>query len=175
MIGVDRIPPRTEEGAVNVLVEVPKGGRTKLAYDDELGVLRLNRVLHSAVHYPTDYGFVPGAIGEDGEHLDALVLADEPTSPGVLVETRLIGALRVEKEDVPVEHRLLCIPIAEPRFADYHDLEDLPHHVLAEIEHFFDIFKDLENTRHTTLGWIAPTEATTVLDQAITRRTQAAR
>ncbi|HKO26209.1 MAG TPA: inorganic diphosphatase, partial [Solirubrobacteraceae bacterium] len=167
MIRIDKIPPRTDVGTVNVLVEVPKGGHTKFEYDEDLGVMRLSRVLHSAVYFPTDYGFVPGAVGEDGEHLDALVLVDAPGYPGVLVETRVLGALKVEKGDVPVEHRLLCTPVAEPRFADYEDLRDIPRHTLAEIEHFFDIFRDLEAAHHATLGWIPAGEATDLLDRAI--------
>jgi inorganic pyrophosphatase len=167
MIHVDKIPPRTADGNVNVLVEVPKGGHTKFEYDEDLGVMRLSRVLHSAVYYPTDYGFVPGAIGEDGEHLDALVLVDAPSYPGVLVETRLLGALKVEKDDVPMEHRLLCTPVAEPRFAEYTDLRDVPRHTLAEIEHFFDVFKDLEEGHHATRGWIPAAEAAALVDRAI--------
>jgi inorganic pyrophosphatase len=167
MIQLDKIPPRTADGNVNVLVEVPRGGHVKFEYVDELGVMRLSRVLHSAVHYPTDYGFVPGAVGEDGEHLDALILVDEPTYPGVLVESRLLGALRVEKDDVPVEHRLLCVPVDEPRFAEYSDLTDMPRHTIAEIEHFFDVFRDLEDAHHETRGWIRASEASAVLDGAI--------
>jgi inorganic pyrophosphatase len=167
MIRLEQIPPRTSEGHINVLVEEPKGGHTKYEYDEDLGVMRLSRVLHSAVYFPTDYGFVPGAVGEDGEHLDALILVDAPSFPGVLVETRLLGALKVEKDDVPVEHRLLCTPVAEPRFAAYEDLPDLPRHTLAEIEHFFDIFKDLEDAHHATLGWVSSAEAAAYLDRAI--------
>src|SRR5437764_518279 len=92
---ISRIPPRDDDGNLHVLVEIPKGSRNKYEYDKKLGVIALDRTLYSAMYYPTDYGFIPCTRSEDGELLDALVLAEEPTFPGCLLKVRLIGVLTI--------------------------------------------------------------------------------
>ena len=164
---IGRIPARDGEGAVHVFVEIPKGGHNKYEIDEELGVIRFDRALHSAVYYPAEYGFVPGTAGEDGEHLDALVLMDEPTFAGCLVSTRLLGTLTIEGSDGRQEHKLLAVPVREPRFDEYSDIADVPQHVLREIEHFFDTFKELEGSTITSRGWAGSEEAAHVLDAAV--------
>ena len=168
-MNVGRIPPRSPDGNVFVLVEIPRGGHNKYELDEELGVLRLDRVLHSAVYYPAEYGFVPGTRSEDGERLDALVLVDEPTFPGCLIEARLIGATEITRTSGRPEHKLLAVPVGEPRFADYRDVEDVPEHVLREIDHFFEVFKELEGGEVTAGAWLGASAAELVLDAAIRR------
>ena len=167
------IPPRDADGAVHVLIEIPRGGHNKYELDEELGVFRFDRALHSAVYYPTEYGFVPGTLSTDGERLDALVLVDEPTFPGCLVTTRLLGTLMIEGSDGREEHKLLAAPLQEPRFAELTDISDLAEHVLREIEHFFDTFKQLEGGSITSKGWDGAQEAERVLDAAIERAVRA--
>ncbi len=162
-----RIPPRSQDGHVHVLVEIPKRGHNKYELDERLGVIRLDRVLHSAVYYPAEYGFVPGTRSSDGERLDALVLADEPTFPGCLVEGRLVGALAISGSDGRVEHKLLAVPVGEPRFAEVVDVADVPEHVLRELEHFFSAFKELEGSAVDALGWVDARAAAALLDEAI--------
>lgn len=164
---IERIPPRSSEGNVRVLVEIPTGSRNKYEYDKELGIIALDRPLYSAVHYPTDYGFVPGTKSEDGELLDCMVMVDQSTFPGCLVEVRLIGVLTIEHDSGMPEHKLLGVPVSEPRFAEYHDISDVPQHLLKEIENFFDVFKELQGNDVGVLGWKGADEAQEVLDRAI--------
>ncbi len=164
---VNDIPARSSDENVNVIVEIPKGSRNKYEYDEDLGIIALDRTLHSSVHYPTDYGFVPGTRGADGEPLDALVMVDQSTFPGCLVEARVVGVLTIQSSDDPQEQKLLGVPVREPRFAEYDDVSDVPEHLLKEIEHFFEVFKDLEGSDIGTLGWEGAQEAQRLLDEAI--------
>lgn len=139
------LPPFASEGegVVHVLVECPAGSANKYDYDEALGALILDRPIHSALRYPGDYGCVPGTLSEDGDALDAIVLAQNPTLPGCIVRARVLGVLRMEDEDGP-DPKLVCVPARDPRTADYASVEDLPAHTRAELEHFFTRIKDLE-------------------------------
>jgi inorganic pyrophosphatase len=109
-------------------------------------------VLFSAVHYPGDYGFIPRTLFEDGDPLDVLVRINEPTFPGCQIEVRPIGVLKMLDKGEP-DDKILAVPAADPFHNEYFDIADLPQHYLAEIEHFFHIYKDLEGKRVTILGW----------------------
>ena len=166
-MGVNEIPAFSSDGHVNVFVEIPKDSQNKYEYDEELGMIVLDRILHSSVHYPTDYGFVPGTRGADGEPLDAMVIVDKSTFPGCLVETRLVGVLTIQSTDGRPEQKLLGVPVWEPRFAEYEDVSDVPEHQLREIEHFFEVFKDLEGSNIGVVGWEGAREAEGLLEEAI--------
>ena len=165
---IERIPPRAEDGNVRALIEIPTGSRNKYGYDHELGVIRFDRALYSAVHYPADYGFVPQTRSGDGELMDVLIMTEQPTFPGCLILTRLIGVLTIEHQGGTHEQKLLGVPVREPRFEEYHDIADVPHHLLKEIEHFFDIFKELEGRDLRVRGWEGAQAANAALDAAIT-------
>ena len=139
------LPPfaNEDDGVVHVLVECPAGSPNKYDYDEALGALVLDRPIHSALRYPGDYGCVPGTLSEDGDALDAIVLARNPTFPGCLVRARVLGVLRMEDEDGP-DPKLVCVPARDPRAAEYQSILDLPAHTRAELEHFFARIKDLE-------------------------------
>ena len=128
---------------VDVVVEIPRGSRNKYEYDEERGVMRFDRRLLGAIGFPADYGFVPDTIGTDGDALDALVLLDEPTYPGVWVASRPVGVSWIGTSDGK-EAKLLCVPEGEPAYADVHDLEDLPTHLREEIKHFFAVYQQLD-------------------------------
>lgn len=164
---IKRIPPTSSDGDVHVLVEIPSGSRNKYEYDDELGVMTLDRPLYSAVHYPTDYGFVPCTHGTDGEMLDTMVMVEQGTFPGCLVKVRLIGVLTITHTSGMPEQKLLGVPVNEPRFEEFKDISDVPQHMLKEIEHFFDVFKDLQGSDVGVLGWEGRQQAQEVLDEAI--------
>ena len=164
----EQIPALAADGSVHVYVEIPRGSRNKYEYDPRLGMLRLDRVLYSSVHYPTDYGFVPGTTGGDGEPVDAMVLVEESTFPGCLVRVRLLGVLTIGTSGGP-EYKLLGVPVGEPRFAEYQDISDVQPHLLREIEHFFEVFKDLEGSQIEALGWEGAEGARRVLEAAIRR------
>ncbi len=155
---------QTPGDAVLAFVEIPRGSRNKYEYDDALGVIALDRTLYSAVHYPTDYGFVPGTRGPDGDPLDVLVLVEEPAFPGCLVRVRPLGVLTISKSNGDPERKLLAVPVGEPRFAQYRDLGDVPPHLLQEIEHFFAVYKQLEGSTIGSRGWAGAREAEAALD-----------
>jgi inorganic pyrophosphatase len=135
-----------------VTIEIPRGSRNKYEYDDALGRIRLDRTLHSSVVYPTDYGFVPDTLAADGDHLDVLVVVEEPTFPGCLVPARVIGLLEMDDEKGQDE-KVLAVPVGDPRFLDVRRLQDLPGHWLREIEAFFATYKLLEDKLVNVKGW----------------------
>jgi inorganic pyrophosphatase len=131
-----------DDVVVDVVVEVPRGSRNKYEIDAN-GQVRFDRRLPGAFAFPADYGHIPGAVGTDGEPLDALVLMVEPTFPGVRVPARVVGVFWVATGHGR-EAKMVCVPQGDPAFDDVADLADLPAHQLAEIGHFFDIYRDLD-------------------------------
>ena len=158
-----------ERGAIEVFVEIPKGSRNKYEYDHDRHVMTLDRRLFSATVYPGDYGFVPDTLGEDGDPLDALVLVEDPTFPGCLVRARPVGVFYMEDEKGK-DAKLICVPDAEPLWEELDEVEGLPKVVLAEIEHFLDVYKLLEpNKKTTTLGYGGRDDAWKEIDAARAR------
>ncbi len=129
--------------SIDVFVEIPKGSRNKYEWDHEIGGFRLDRMLYSAVHYPGDYGFVPDTLSGDGDPLDALVLLGEPTFPGCTIATRVVGVFDMA-DDKGEDAKLITVAEADPRWLGVQELEDLPPHLLHEVQHFFSVYKDLE-------------------------------
>ncbi len=137
---------------VSVIVEVPKGSKNKYEYDRERGRIKLDRVLFSAVHYPADYGYVEGTLAEDGDEVDILVLLDEPTFSGCLIQAKPIGLLLMEDEK-GVDNKVLAVPVNDPRWSPFTDIDQLPPHLLVEIENFFLTYKKLEAKEVRSRGW----------------------
>jgi inorganic pyrophosphatase len=151
---------------LTVLVEIPRGSQNKYEYDLERHAIRLDRVLFSSVHYPTDYGFIEDTLAEDGDHLDALVLADQPTFPGCIVRARPVAVLHMEDYNGRDE-KILCACVDDPRQDEVRDLDSVPKHLLTEIENFFEIYKTLEVDKPTTLrGWGSKAEAMQIVANA---------
>jgi inorganic pyrophosphatase len=143
-----------DEDVIQVLVEIPKGSRNKYELDHETGRIALDRRLFASVSYPTEYGHVPGTKAEDGDELDALVCATEPTFPGCLVRARPIGVLRLRMGGGgPANPKLVCVPLRDPAWSKMEDVEDLPSEVREEIAHFFAVYKDLEGSDAEVEGW----------------------
>jgi len=151
---------------VTAVIEIEQSGANKYEYDAESGSFRLNRVLSSAIRYPADYGFIPRTLAGDGDPADILVLTTEPTFPGCLVDARPVGLLLMRDEHGEDE-KVLAVPVVDERFAEIQDLEDLPAHLLREIEHFFTIYKELTGLPVETFGWRPRDEALTYIDRAI--------
>jgi len=147
---------------VDVVVEIPRGSRNKYEYDEATGRFRLNRVLYASVHYPTEYGFIPGTRAPDGDPLDALVLAYEPTFPGCVVPARPVGVLDM-RDERGEDRKILAVPTGDPRFQSVRDLSDLQSHWLVEIENFFATYKTLEGTVTEILGWLGAAVADEVI------------
>jgi inorganic pyrophosphatase len=139
---------RTETN-IDVVIEIPRGSRNKYEYDHENHVMRLDRRLFSATVYPADYGFIPDTLGEDGDPLDALVLLDDPTFPGCWVSARPVGVLWMEDEAGP-DAKIICVPAGDPRWNHVTDIPELPDHLVDELVHFFDVYKDLEPGKSMT-------------------------
>lgn len=153
---------------VPVMIEIPKGCRNKYEYDKEKKVIKFDRMLFSAVHYPSDYGFIPQTLAEDGDPLDALVLVWEPTFPGCLIETKPIGLFKMIDEKGP-DAKILCVPIFDPLWNHIERLKDVPPHLLKEIEHFFSVYKDLEEKKTDIEGWEDRRAALRVIKEAYKR------
>jgi inorganic pyrophosphatase len=143
---------------VRMIVEIPQHSGNKYEYDGELGVFRLDRALFSPMHYPGDYGFIPGTLAEDNDPLDCLVLVQQPSYPGVLIEVRPVGVLNMvdAKEG---DQKILAVPTKNPRYDQIHTMDQIFAHVRREIEHFFTIYKELEGKVTTMEGWGGPMEA----------------
>ncbi len=138
---------------IEVVVEIPKGSRNKYEADHDTGAIWLDRMLFTATQYPTDYGFEPDTLAEDGDPLDVLVLLDEPTFPGCHIHARPVAVFWMQDEAGP-DAKVLCVPSTDPRQAAITDIESLPAHLLDEIGHFFDVYKALEPGKGTeTRGW----------------------
>lgn len=137
---------------VNMIVEIPKGSRNKYEYDKQTGAICLDRVLYASIHYPGDYGLIPHTFYEDGDPLDILVMVNEPTFPGCVIQARPIGLFRMKDKGEP-DDKILAVPNSDPLFRDYHDIGDIPQHFLHEVAHFFAVYKDLEGVHVKTLGW----------------------
>lgn len=146
--------PRLNQGDdnVDVVVEIPQGSRNKYEYDETTGRFRLDRVLFSSVHYPTEYGFVPETRAPDGDPLDALVITHEPTFTGCVIPARPIGLFDM-RDEKGMDQKILAVPVGDPRFDQVHDLADLAPHWLREIENFFSIYKTLEGKFTEVIGW----------------------
>ena len=153
---------------LNVVIEIPRGSVNKYEFDKELGIFRLDRTLFSPVHYPGDYGFVPNTHAEDGDPLDAIVIMDQPTFPGCIMEVRPLGVL-IMRDDMGLDHKLLCVPVSDPRTRDVHGLQHLSKHQLKEIDYFFNIYKELEGKKSDTYGWEDRVVAYQVIEQCLQR------
>ncbi len=151
---------------VEVVVEIPRGSRNKYEMDHGTGAIWLDRMLFTATQYPADYGFVPDTLAEDGDPLDVLVVLDEPTFPGCHILVRPVGVFWMSDEAGP-DAKVLCVPAHDPRCAAIQDLGDLPDFFLAEIEHFFAVYKDVEPEKSVeTRGWEGAAAATVAVTEA---------
>ncbi|MFP4567563.1 MAG: inorganic diphosphatase [Candidatus Woesearchaeota archaeon] len=129
---------------VNAIIEVPKNSTLKYELDKDTGLIKLDRVLYSAVHYPGDYGFIPRTYFDDNDPMDILILSNFPVHPGILVRARPIGVLRIVDNDEN-DDKIIAVHATDPRFDRYQDISDMPEHVALEIKHFFETYKALQN------------------------------
>ena len=150
---------------VTMVVEIPKASRNKDEMDATTGEIFLDRMLFTATRYPAEYGYIPDTLAEDGDTLDAMALTSEPTFPGCRIRIRPIGLFLMEDQGRP-DHKVLGVPAGEPVWGGVHNLDEVPGHLLAEMEHFFSVYKDLEETKTATLGWRGVDEAIAVIAAA---------
>lgn len=164
---ISKISPGTDiPSVINMIVEIPKGRRSKFEYDKELDVFKLDRFLYSSSMYPGDYGFIPHTLAEDHDPIDVLVMVNEPTFAGCLIETRVVGMFLMSDRGEN-DYKLLGVPHRDPLFGEYKDLEDVPKHFLREVEHFFLSYKQLEGADVESGGWAGRVEAIKEIKKSI--------
>jgi inorganic pyrophosphatase len=157
-----------KELIVDAFIEIPTGSQNKYEFDKEKGVFRLDRVLFSPMHYPAEYGYLESTLAEDGDPLDILVLTTFPTFPGCVIKSRVIGVLLMS-DDKGQDEKLLAVPVDDPRWNHVTSLEHVSPHVLKEIEHFFKVYKDLENKQTHIIGWRDAEFAAKLYDECVKR------
>ena len=149
-----------------VIVEIPKGSTNKYELDKETGLLRLDRVLYSAVYYPADYGFIPRTHGEDDDPLDALVLGQEPVYPLTIVQARAVGVMRM-RDDKGVDDKIVAVSVRDPSFEGYTDKSQLPAHVLRQVQRFFQDYKVLEHKQVVIEDMLGPEDALRIIRESL--------
>lgn len=149
----------------DAIIEIPRGSRNKYEMDHETGRIRFDRVLYSPMFYPADYGFVENTLGLDGDPIDVLVFLTEPTVPGCVIEVKTIGVLKMS-DDKGQDEKLICVPVADPTWNQLENITDMNPHTLKEVEHFFRVYKDLENKSTTIEGYGDKAEAEQLLQDA---------
>jgi inorganic pyrophosphatase len=151
---------------VNVVIEIPKGSSNKYEVDKETGLVRLDRVLYSPLFYPCDYGYIPGTLYSDGDPLDTLVLITHPTFPGCVLEARPIGVLCM-RDEKGRDDKVLSVATRDPRYAAIETLDGVGDHTLREIEHFFNVYKELEDKEVEVLGWDGADAARKMIQECV--------
>jgi inorganic pyrophosphatase len=140
------------------VVEIPKGSRNKYEYDHETKAIKLDRFLFASMVYPTDYGFIPDTLSQDGDALDVMVCVSEPTFPGCVIEVKPIALFRME-DDMGVDDKVLAVPCSDPNWNHLETLDDIAKQLRDEIEHFFSVYKDLEKKAVKVDGWYSREDA----------------
>ncbi len=131
---------------VHGIIEIPKDSKIKYEVDKETGMLKLDRFLYSSVYYPGDYGFIPQTLWDDGDPLDIIILTGRPVHPMTLVNARVIGVLRME-DGSEKDDKIIAVYDRDPRYEEVKSVKDLPKHVIAELKHFFETYKQLQGKK----------------------------
>src|ERR671912_1704520 len=151
---------------VDCIIEVPRGSRNKYELDKKSGLLRLDRVLYSAVFYPANYGFIPRTYCDDKDPLDILVLGQESVHPLTVVDARAIGVMRM-RDEKGLDDKIVAVSIGDPAFLEYTDHTQLPNHVLREIRRFFEDYKVLEHKQVVVEDLLGPPDALRLIREAL--------
>ncbi len=148
------------------VIEIPKGGKNKYEMDKETGLLRLDRVLYTATHYPANYGFIPRTYADDGDPLDVLVMCQESIVPMTLVQCYPIGVITMTDGD-SIDEKIIAVPFRDPSLSDYQDISELPRHTFDEIRHFFTVYKALEGKSTAVDEVLGRGEALRIIDHCM--------
>lgn len=154
---------------INVIVEIAKGTQNKIEYDEEKGYMALDRTLYSPLIYPFEYGFIPQTRSEDGDSLDIILLASNPTFAGCVVKARPVAVMLMEDEG-GIDNKIIAAPVEklDPRFKEIQDMNDFPEHLRKEIQEFFEIMKRLEPNKWVKVqGWEGKEKAMEIITKAI--------
>ena len=137
-------PKRIRKDDFEAVIEIPKGCSAKYELDKETGMLKMDRVLHTATHYPANYGFIPRTLAEDNDPLDVLVLCSENIEPLSLIRCYPIGVIRMV-DSGEKDEKLIAGPFNDPTYNSFQNIEELPEHIFNEMTHFFEVYKELEH------------------------------
>jgi len=164
------LPAGTKE-KMNVIIEIPRGGKNKYEIDKKLGIIALDRVLHTSQDYPFDYGFIPQTSWDDGDALDVILLTTYPLTTGVLVPARPIGIMHMTDGDEN-DDKIIAVPIDDPRFEDIKDIGDVNKHTLKEIKHFFTTYKQIQKKDVDVTGFDGKSTAQAAFDRSLKMYTE---
>lgn len=131
---------------VHAIIEIPEGSSCKYEYDKKYAILRLDRVLFTSTHYPANYGFIPQTYADDNDPLDILVLCKEQMAPGILMRARVIGVFIMVDGD-SMDEKIMAVSADDPTFKDITHIGQLPKHIIDEMTHFFEVYKELEGKK----------------------------
>jgi inorganic pyrophosphatase len=157
--------PETAEEPFPVVIEIPRGSRNKYELDKHTGMIRVDRVLYSAVFYPANYGFIPRTYCGDGDPLDVLVLGQEPVVPMCLLTARAIGCMRM-RDDKGIDDKVIAVHVNDPAVSHYRDIGELPPHSLHELRRFFQDYKALEQKAVQVEEFVGPFAALDIYRQS---------
>jgi inorganic pyrophosphatase len=162
------LPDGDEFDVFPTVIEIPQGTKNKYELDKETGLLKVDRVLFSAMRYPSNYGFIPRTLGEDGDPLDVLVLGQEPVAPLTIVSARALGGFEM-RDAHGVDTKIVCVHVNDPTVRDYRTLDDLPRHVIVETMRFFEDYKTLEDEKVEMGGRIDRARALAIIRESAAR------
>jgi inorganic pyrophosphatase len=148
----------------NTIIEIPRGSTNKYEVDAKTGMIKLDRVLYSPLYYPFDYGYIPQTKARDGDTLDVLVMISHSTFPGCIVEAKPLGVLLMKDEKGPDE-KVICAATKDPRYEELKSLDDLDAHILKEVTHFFEVYKELEEKTVEVIGWKGLDDAVALVER----------
>jgi inorganic pyrophosphatase len=154
------------EKVFTAIIEIPKGSKVKYELDKDTGMLKVDRVLFSAVHYPANYGFLPRTYCDDGDPLDVLVMCQEPVVPMCIMHARAIGMFRM-RDEKGGDDKIVAVHTDDPAYMDYTHVDQLPHHVLLELRRFFLDYKTLEEKTVVVEDFEGPEAANKTIRAAI--------
>lgn len=164
-------PGKKAPDQVSVLIEIPQGSNVKYEFDEEENVIKVDRILYTAMFYPFNYGFIPGTLEEDGDPLDVLVISNYPLMPGSVIEVRPVGMLFMRDEEGE-DAKIIAVPIdkIDPTFSNIKDINDVPDAIKNKITHFFEHYKELEPGKWVKVsGWGNASQAKERISKAIER------
>jgi inorganic pyrophosphatase len=153
------------------VIEIPKGSKKKYELDKATGLIRLDRILFTSTHYPSNYGFIPKTLADDNDPLDVLVLCSEILDPLTIVECYPIGVVKMVDNN-EVDEKIIAVPLRDPVYSGYRDIATLPQHILQEISHFFEVYKALEHSETSVSMIDNHDKAQEIVERSIARYTE---